>query len=176
MQFEFQVTEDDLLGFNNYHYKHSPAIKRHIFLTRSILALSFAIASILINLIITDGMVLLAVAIGLCIGLFMFVITPPLMYRSMQRNAKKVFREGKNTALNTINRYEFTPEGITHHSPISSGNISWQAIEKIEADSKAIYLYAEAVSALVLPRRLFSNDQEFQETLGQLQRYKTAAA
>lgn len=175
MQFEVQATEDDFVQFNNYHYKYSPVMKRQVFLSSLLLAVSVLVATTIVNLIVTDGMAMISIGIGVCAGIFMFFITPSLMYWSVSRNAKKLFREGKNIAMTTLNRYEFTPEGINYHSAITSGSMTWQAIEKVEASSDTIYIYVGSVSALMLPRRLFNNDQEFQETLHRLQSYKQAA-
>lgn len=59
--------------------------------------------------------------------------------------------------------YEFSPDGISHVGPTSSGRANWTTYLRIRETSEQFLLYVQKRLANVLPKRAFQSGDEMQQ-------------
>ncbi|SRR6266851_2103635 len=68
----------------------------------------------------------------------------------------------KPSALQPVT-YEFSPDGISHIGPTSSGRAAWTTYLRIRETSEQFLLYIQKQLANVLPKRAFQSEAEMQQ-------------
>src|SRR5690606_26380071 len=96
-------------------------------------------------------------------------------YTMLCRAVKGMVNEGKNRGLFTPSRLALTPNDITEANELVRTTTDWRAIEKINADEKAAYIYTNAVNAIMVPRRAFASSEKFEEFVRTAQNYHAEA-
>lgn len=162
MEIQNQITQKDLVDFNLYHLAHSPIIKRR----RLRCFLSGVVWSILwIVFALFSGSVETAKALMPLIlsGPLFMVMLLVAWRRSVPRLIQKQLAEGTNKGLFMPYRVILLAEGIENISQLSRSFTHWKAVEKICVTQESLYVYVNAVSALIVPKRSFPNDAAFEE-------------
>ena len=173
MTFEYQTTAEDVIAFNLYHFQHSPTAQRQAQIARAALSVFTGIVSFIVCIAITRGTLLpLVIVLALLAGGFLFAIYPWLTRITLQKNVQGMLREGRSRTMIGLQRQTFTPEQITSSSEVSSATLSWTTIERIVSTDTHIFVYLSALSAIMLPRRIFQTDASFQDCFRTLCQYQ----
>jgi len=69
-----------------------------------------------------------------------------------------------------------TPAETRWTGAMSMTSTAWPAVERIVVNRDLIYLNVNAVSAVIVPRRAFSQDSDFQAFVETARRYQAEAA
>ncbi|MGB7921887.1 MAG: YcxB family protein [Pyrinomonadaceae bacterium] len=157
MTIEFELTTQDLLAFNWYHYQHSPAMRsayRKGYTTIIIFSAFFGMFC--------------AYLWGAQFGLITFIVTLPiyaLTYHksareNLTRTASRMIGEGRNRSVTGRHRVEINKKEITITNEVSRGSVLWVGVERVERTSEHIIIYTAAVKAVVVPLRAFHDARE----------------
>ena len=164
-KFNYTLDDNDYFEFNKYHVQHSPSQRRNQLLTR------FGVPFICAMLVFYfhrsfDGLAfwlsvvaLVAVAVGWVVGYPKLVLEP--LIRRMISNLK---RDGKlpfgDTELAT-----FEMDYLRKITSTGERRVCYAALQSIVEGETAIYIYLNALEAVIMPNRIFKDEGQRQSFL-----------
>jgi hypothetical protein len=176
MTFEYHTTIDDVIAFNLYHFQHSPSAQRQAQIARAAISVGTGLITLLVCAAITRGSLLpLVLVLSVVAGAFLFAIYPGLVRATLRKNIQGMLREGRNQTMVGPQRQTFTPEQIVSSSSVGTATLSWATVERIAKTDTHIFVYLSAVSAIMLPRRIFPNDAAYEACFTTLSQYQQGA-
>jgi hypothetical protein len=168
MTAECEITKDDLSAFNLYHHRHSPTARRQYLLSWFVPAF--------IGLLVCCGIWYLADSergtplrtLRDLLPLFSFVplylIYFPWAYRrKLRKIVAGMVSEGQNRGLFSRHRVTISPEGVADASEHGQSSTAWRAVERVAAADEYVYIYTNALAAIIVPRRAFAGPSQFEE-------------
>lgn len=167
--FKYSLTEDDFAEFNAYTTWYAPWQKK----SRFNYMLRFALYSILsysATIIILrqldvsaksnfSFLISLSVVILILFGFFSFYQAP----FSIKNKARKFINKEENKHILNETDLEITDDGIISSDKESQVQLKWGSITKYVVTKEYFYLYTNSVQAQVIPKKLFSSQQEINE-------------
>ena len=84
-----------------------------------------------------------------------------------KRLGSKIVSDEANPALGTQN-LTFGAEGISYSNEISSGNILWRGIKRIDETASLFQFYVGSFEAILVPKRSVENVAQFRNFVGGL--------
>jgi hypothetical protein len=177
---EFEIMKDDLCAFNLYHQRHSPTARRQY------LRIWFVPA--FIWLLVCSGIWYLADRdrntplrtfldlIPLFSGVPMYLIYFPWAYRrKLRKHIADMVGEGLNRRLFSHHCVTITADGVSDTGEFGLTSTNWRAVEKIPATEEHAYIYTNALSAIIIPRRAFTSPSEFEMFICSAREYQEKA-
>jgi uncharacterized membrane protein len=176
---DFAIELEDVIAFSVYHSMRSPRGHKQ-FLNRWLL-IGVSAAIVLV------GMVYIMYVQGMLLDLFPAVILTaavavayigfyPWIYARRLRNASEaVIRSGRNLAVFGPRRITLTPQFVMHSSPYTQSATRWIAMERVDPQPEALYLYVSSNSAHIVPRRPFASDDDFRTFIQTAQQFHALA-
>lgn len=167
MRLDFEVKEYDLYEFYKFHEWYSPdkrtfRLKRRAYLGTIMFLFPFGFFAftgesfsepIFWNLFI--------------FGLFLFAIGFFMAKQSatsrIEKWVDKFLKDGKNQDLVGQRVMEFNEDGIECRSQNSDSRVNIKMIEKIRWDEQYYFIYLTTISAYVIPKRIFKNQDDKKE-------------
>jgi hypothetical protein len=157
MQVEYDVTMDDLIRFNLYHFDHSPFVKRQKLRTRYIPVIMFPLFGLAEYAI--RGRYGFGIVMCLLSAIW-WVVFPAWWKWEVTRRTQKYMSEGSNRGLLGVTRLEVGPNGLHTSGEIGESTLKWSAVEKVAVSDSHTYIYIGAASALMVPHRAFEDGSE----------------
>jgi hypothetical protein len=162
MQIEYDLSPDDLLYFQRYHWRHSPALQRQY-------RLGF-IASPLLGFLAGVTLVgwerpLVWIGVFMTAAVFYAAVYGWCVRRSLRSTISAVLAEGKNRGVLGRHTIELRPDGLREATDVNDTVHTWRGVERIEADEHFIFIYTQAMMAHGIPRRAFSTPEEAERFL-----------
>ena len=149
---ECQLTVQDYLRAQRLHFRPKPAVQILYWL----FAIALGLALIEEAWVIFRGGTLphgwWILPAGLAYGAFLFLIFLPW-------RVAKIFRE--NAALSKPNRTELADEGLLFESARGQIRLPWALIKGWKFNRQMLLVYHSTVHFYLLPRRCFSNENDF---------------
>jgi hypothetical protein len=124
---------------------------------------------------ISQGVFLFAMMITTVMAFFTYFIYPSVEKRYYQKRVRKLLQEGKRESESYTVTLSIDVGGIESKSAAGEGKIPWKAIEKIEVTDEYAYLFNGATSAVLVPRRAFSGDEQWNLFITTAQQYQRDA-
>ena len=161
-KFEYDITEQEYLQFNEYHLLNSAAGKRGLILTKCmglifsiVLVAAFIIAGAESGLIITETIFLAVFSI------IWFVRGKKTAIKNMRKQMKKLKKENGKLYSNkgTLILDEC---GITDISEDKELKTPYSSITQLCVGNNALYIYFSPMMAYIIPIKLLDNIHEFQ--------------
>lgn len=146
MKLTFDITRQDYLEFNKFHFFDTKLNRTIITGASTVVILQLFLNREQFNWTAT---VISSIA---CILVYIFVIN-----RSLNRT-KNIPK--KNGTILGQKEIEFTDDKITYKTSNSEGSSDWSAIKVLKESSKAFYLYMDTNMAILVPKRVFNNTIE----------------
>lgn len=174
MRIDYSLTVDDIITFNMYHIGHSPTIRKQVAYGQIITAF-VTIITMFALIYFTDrdkNISLIGFILPVLGGIILFVLFPVIYRYEAKRQARKLLAEGQNTSLLGTHHLSLSPEAITSTSEVASATLKWSAITDVKDSSDYIFLYTSAMSAMIVPKRVFSSTEEIQVFLRYVQTYR----
>ena len=179
MTVEYELTLEDLIAFNMYHFEHSPTMRRQLLQMRLTLS---AVTVVLVLVVIyimrqslgETGMNLPSQVIAGGAGLILFLIYPRFARSDIRKRSAKLLREGQ--APGSTGRVQLTllPEGLLSRSRSGESLLRWSATEKLVMDEQHLLLYYAPLLAVIVPRRAFASAADEQQFIEAVKRYQSA--
>lgn len=175
MEAHIEISADDLIAFNLFHYANSPALRRQRLL------LGFGLPIIWVGLWVL--LVITSADPGerakrlwplLFLALLYHVVFFRRLRKRIAKQVKKLLGEGENKNVLGKHTISISPQGLTSKGQFSEEKHSWQAIERIAETPEYAFLYLGAVSAIIIPRRTFSAEFGVDEFVARAKQYHNA--
>lgn len=91
----------------------------------------------------------------------MFWLAYPAYYRwKVSRLARSIYSVGVSNLVGR-RRLSLSADYVAFSSPLSQTIMRWAGIERIVVQREVIYLLISQISAIIVPRRAFANDEQF---------------
>lgn len=179
MTIEFDNTLDDLFAFNLYRHQTSPTLRRQRQMTHFVIAALFPVSLIGFFLFfggrLLSGTTVILVFIALAGALLLYFFYPDGLEQRVRTLTERLYNEGKNAAMKERKAITVSAGGITYLSGLSEGKIDWRLIEKVVTVEERLFLYTGSMSAIIVPKRAFVSDSEWNTFLATVHTYHTAA-
>ncbi len=150
MKIEIDITRQDYLNFNFYHFRKKSLIRTAVIGLIGLMILQYSINKD------KETVSIIALAISSTLYIFIFAV---IMYFSLSRS-KSIPKDNGSFLGKKV--YEFSEDYISFRDKDSDGRFQWKAIKSFEEDSKAFYLYLDTIMALLIPKRHFMDKSEEQ--------------
>lgn len=170
--FQFQLTDDDYFEFSLCHNYSLPKYRKKLMTQRYLFPSLYMICVILIGLrnYYYSGyyIPLIAISVG------WIVFHRKLIERNIRKSIKTIKESGKAPYADDFKAL-FEEEKLLTSTKDTVVSTAYLAIEKIVIGKNALYLYKNAISAFILPYRIFVSEEE-KEVFLQFIKQKTNAA
>lgn len=158
MEIEFQLNEEDYIDYNVNHAKKSPSLKRSVTIIRILGPVAFLIAPFLI-VNFSDIPFWYWMSIFGITSVVWIVFYPKYFNWELKRKIAKMLLEGKNDSLFKQIKISLNETGIVQQSRAGETMTEWNEVDSVDETHKHIYIYNSSISAYIIPKRAF-NDQQ----------------
>lgn len=156
MQIQYELNLDDVAAYNWHHSRNSRTANRRYRLLSAwgiLLCLFIAFTS-------TEWRASSRIIFSIITSAFWLFVYPVLRRKAVERQARRLYSEGKNRDVIGNHILAIDKDGVTEISDVSESHIAWRGVEKIEENDKYVFLYIGSLIAHIIPKRAFLNKQE----------------
>ena len=171
MDIEYEISTDDLLAFHLYQNEQSLALRGCRWGFQLIIGLITAAGSV-IYFMLRDY---LMASVWLVAAVLLVVLAPRVLRGSIKRQIVRLYRLGKYRGSIGKHRISLTPEAMVNSTEESKARVLWRDVEKIAATDEHLFLYTSAETAIVVPKRAFSDEAEWAEFVKTARQYRSAS-
>lgn len=179
MEVEYNLAEDDMVAFNEYHLRTSPATRRW----RSVKAFFVLVLFVLGIVIFTSARAafargedlpsyLVLLFLAFVILLFLVVQRP---HRGIRKAVRKMLKQGRDRDSSSRLRVALDKLAIRVVGELTETTTKWPAVEKVVSTQDHLFIYTGSAAALIIPRRAFSEEWQFQGFVETAKQYHQAA-
>jgi hypothetical protein len=163
MIMEFELTADDIVDFNMHHLARLQSYLRTEKRNKMIIAATMFL-SVLYLILVKNSLYshFLAILVIVFCAL-MFSGYSSYMRRSIARKIRKEIKDQKNSGFIGNRRIEIEEFRISESGSNGDSSCLWTAVRAIEKNERLIIVYISAVSAYIIPRRVFKSQKEFDD-------------
>jgi len=172
MNISYDVTLDDVVEFNRYHWQHSVAIRRvH---RRSMLLMAPLTGALVLASALVGGLIpplFLPVVLAFACGVVGYWITDVLWRRFwLGWMVRKIAAEGGNKT--TLGRHELliASDGVTERTAFGESRQTWPAIERVVESERYIFIYTQPLAAHIIPKAAFADPEAAARFLAEARR------
>ena len=152
MRIRFKRTLNDIIAFSDFHYSHSPAMKKIVARYRVAGALAILLfPAALIHWIMPEVPLPLAISVSVAGAVIFAVQASNIVKRKLRDNTRKLYSEGKSASLEKEVEMELTETGLIARSDIMETKFAWGAIERIESTADYTFFYISPIQAYIVP-------------------------
>jgi hypothetical protein len=171
VKIHYDVTIDDMIAWNVYHYGQSPAMRRTRAFNVWCPPIVYMLMAAGLGLLMADEPIAAAVfAFPLVvISVLWVVMMPAYLRRALVRGVRKLYGEGTNKAVLGPREMEVTEDWLIVRTPYSESKSRYEIVEKVVRTDSYTFVYMSAVSAHPIPRAALGERdyEEFVQALEQ---------
>lgn len=175
MEIQTDITNKDLIDFNLYHLSHSPTIKRQ----RLILLLPGLMWSGLwlgLSALGKEPLRTAKALMPLIMGGPLYIVMLLVMWRwSLSKQIQKHLAEGENKGVFGPQKIILSADGVADIGELSQSTTHWKAVERVTATDDCLYIYVNALAAVIVPKRFFPTDTAFEDFVKKAKEYHAQA-
>ncbi|MCL2605170.1 MAG: YcxB family protein [Defluviitaleaceae bacterium] len=168
--FTYALTQADWVEFSAHHSATAKSSKK----ARRFMMVFFSVLAVFISLGMTAGdgesgrlwyaFVVVTVFLAVFMYGFFRLIDKPLTALIFRLNVRLAKKDGK-LPFDVLTTVTFEDEYILDISERAETKFFYPTVEKVKEGPKAIYIYVNAIMALVLPYRIFEGEEQKREFL-----------
>lgn len=171
MDAEFELKPEDLWEFNKYHHLHSPVMRQSYYRQWFL----FPIAWFILCMAIWYGvdrnrgtpLRTFLDLLPLFSGIPFWLVYFPFSYRrKLRKIVMGMIAEGQNRGLFSRHGVDVSDEGVTESTALTETKVKWSAVERCVTQADYLFIYMNAVAAIIVPKRAFANQLEFERFAG----------
>lgn len=164
MNYKYELNKQDLIDFNIFHITYSKLARRSLFVQRYILSLSFLVFPFILQNLTTLP---LGYLLTIFILLYVYWVASyrKRLNKMVSKKISKMLTEGKNQSVVGTHNLEISEDEIVDRSEQSEAKTPFSDVENILEDKDHIFIYVNANSAHIIPRRIFENNEKKNEFL-----------
>jgi YcxB-like protein len=156
MKLHYEVTLDDLVAFNRYHWGRSPTIRRIIRSQQWSIAIFlfslFALGGAAISFFENDPIpALVFTGIGSVLAAMWFVWFPGHYRNTMDKNVRRLYAEGSKVTAVGWHELELGDEMLIERNECGELRTRYAKIERIETSTNYLFIYLSSVLAHIVP-------------------------
>lgn len=170
IELEFELSEKDYISYNLDHARTSPTIKRSIMFQRFLGPVMFLIVPFVIKRKTTIPMLFWLSLFGI-VSIIWVVFYPRYVNWEMGRRLTKMLKEANNKNLLSNRRLIISENGVSVWDKSGESHVDWDSVTKVENTNDYIYIYVSSVSAHIIPKRVFKDENEKQMFIKELSKY-----
>ncbi len=153
---DYENTMEDMVAFNAFHSRNSPAVKRLLWIYRIVLAAVGCWSSY--DIITKDAnaeaqrVIVTVLVVAALIGLIMLLASGA---RRLATNwlVRRMYNEGDGSnPLLGKRRLELSESGIVESGGGAEVRVGWQAIDRALETERYFFIYLGAMAAIVIPK------------------------
>lgn len=176
MNLDFEFTEQDFVEFNLYHDAHSPVQRRLAWGAYAVIAATGVTLWLVFLLHVGLTGANLRRYGPLLLGIPAVWGIYRLTYKvNLRRVVRQMLLEAQHRGLLGKKHLVLTDREITVRHGQETQSTQWDAVDRIEESSDAIYIYYGAVEAILIPRRAFPTDDAWKGCAMTARAYHAAA-
>lgn len=178
---EYELAPSDFVAFTVHHHRHSPASLRQYYRAVFVPPAIWLTVWLILWYTSIDAEHSSWDSFRALLPLLWFLPLYPLVYRwlyhrNMVKIANRMCREGNNRGLFSLQKAEISAEGVANSSAFDQTMTTWAAVERVSRDCEHIYIYVNALMAVIIPRRAFATELEFDGFVESARRFHERAA
>ena len=170
MDIEFELLEKDYINFNIDHAKKSSSLKKSILSQRILGPIVFMLIPFILRLYtsipLSYWLTIFAIASVLWVMFY-----PKYFNWEMGRRVKKMLNEGNNENILIRRTISISKEGLLEKSAIGESKVKWSQVDKVEETEEYIYIYISSISAHIIPKRVFRDENEKRLFIKEIEKY-----
>lgn len=164
---QYELTRQDYLNYNLIHLDHSKTAKKTINLQRFLVPILYIVLAFLMAWIgdipLLYWLIVFSVA---AIGWIMFF--PQYTKRVVSKRISKMLDEGENKGLLGKQELSLMDDGILVSNEYKESKTKWNSIDNILVTDDYILVYVSAISAHIIPTRIFNNQADMNQFISLL--------
>ena len=154
----FEITEEDFVQFNLFHYQKTKVGKQYLLQTR---LKALALVAVLFFIYGYFLATLLPLHFKLWVPILASILGTAAMYplmlkaypRAVRKMVKKLFKKEENKSLFCEHFLTVDEIGVSNRTAYSESKIAWGALERIETGENYTYLYIGTMQAHIIPHK-----------------------
>ena len=155
---EYEIVIDDLVAWNAWVNRHAASLRTNFIRGWLLIGIMLLISVALFSSMFpseTAGLL----AMG-AVALMVWLAYPAYYRWKVSRLARAMYSEGVSNLIGR-RRLSLSADYVIFSSPLSQSVIRWAGIEQVVVQQEATYLLLSKISAIVVPRRAFATDEQF---------------
>jgi len=163
MPIEYEMTFEDYKMFAEYHHQHSPTTRR--LMQWWVIAIPIIMFGAVLITVPFVGFSPFLTVFAVLFSIFWIFRFPRVFKKNLAKNIDKMLKEGENKAVIGKKILTIDDAGVKVVSEYGESRTTWEGIEKCAVSEECIYLYIGAANAYVVPKRIFSSQEECEKTI-----------
>lgn len=159
MELNYNITEDDYIAYNVFHYENAPAYRKQM----TAVGLVTPVLLIVIGFVAKGTLDLFTCAVSAIFLVIWFGFGKKRRTKIMERSVKKLVGNGDFNEFIGLQKLVLHEEDFVVESPGKITATSYNAVQKILCDDKRIYVYVGSVSAFIVPFSAFESPTQKEE-------------
>ena len=149
MRIKYNVSIDDIVAFNQFHYKNCTSLRRNHIIWGILIPAGIFVWSCIDGF--NKGRWDLPV-IGAAIGGALMLWLPGGQKRRLEKAARKMLSEGSNKVLLGAHELETTETGLISRSEYEEGRLTWDVIERIGFTPDYTFIFIGAAQGITVAK------------------------
>lgn len=154
MQLTYELEKADLLAFQRYFFKTSPALKK---MRRVLFWFLLAFVSFLSydpeSLFVSAAFFVFNLAVGMCI---VWVST----WASNEYLFRRGVPQGQDNGLTGRHQLIIDEHKVVEITSVNEAHHQWKGMDRVEEDEQYVYIFITPQAAHVIPKRAFADEQQ----------------
>jgi hypothetical protein len=169
---EYDLEMEDQLAWTSYCHDHVTTTRRA---RRIVSWLLFVVVGLMCVLAAIDPDMRIAWLGGGVMAVIAASFWPAFYRWRIRDQVGKIYREGSSLNIVGPRKLTLTSGYVVFSSPISQTTIRWSGVEQLIRVPTALYLKLASFAAIVVPRRAFSSDAQFDQFCRAAESYRHSA-
>lgn len=161
MELNYNVTEDDYIAYNVFHYENTPALKNQTM----IIGILVPILVVVIGFTAKGGFDTFSLGVAGLFVLFWFLFAKQHRKSAVKQSIKKLIKKGGGQEFIGPHKLKLHENDIVAEITNKITATSYNAVEKIGRDDSHFYIYVGSMSAYIIPFSAFESTAQRDEFL-----------
>lgn len=166
MELRYELTKEDIISFNMYHLKHSPTMKKQYMFLRIAPPVIFILSGIVF---LKSSYIHLALFTLLAIIWYFYYEKRYNHY--IKKQIDKMLSEEKNNGMIGEQTITITENAITETNSYATSEYKNKFLNKIGENEHYYFLYLSSVTAMIIPKNVFTGDAMKEEFNTMIQKF-----
>lgn len=158
-RFQYTLSEHDYFEFNKYHTFNAPANKKSLLINRFMIPIGLVICGAGIGVLMDEPFLTyyFFIAFGL-IAILWLIFYKRYIISRIKKNIEQIKKSGK-LPYQTEATISFEDDFFCESTDEGELKLKYTAIERVVTAEEAIYIYTNAIQAVILPMTVFADTQ-----------------
>ncbi len=168
LELNYALTEEEYIDYNYFTGWDAPHLEdmRKKYYLRQIV---FCIISTVVTFYLTNYSIPIT-AIFTGIGIVLLLRSAYIQKNTLKERAKRFIAKEENQAVLSSTTIQLSETGIFSKDEFAETRYQWKSIIRRTENERSYFLYISSVQALIIPKRVFKNDEQkaaFEKILNQ---------